>query len=527
VILVIVGAGALLLGSGAFGATKAEVPASSAVAAVNTSGDEFDFGPREAVPQLPCQPGDNPETDLQGRVPPEDVASGRAAEGYSCNLSVVGRLPSGENTPAVSFDSFKDCVYFGTRGPGGANAGVKVLDASNPERPVATDMLTTPAMMDPGETLRVNVKRKLLVATGYTNTYPENPGNAIYLDIYDVSGDCRHPRLISSTDMSPAAGHEGWFSPDGETFYMSTAYSGPHAGTPTLFPIDIRDPAKPRLLASSAFHSMTHGGVTTEDGARTYACTPVSPPDDTVLVLDTKQVAERKNAPKLKLLEKIGLEDNQWCQSTYRVTYDGRPHLIQFGERSATHSDMAGTDCARASDNWANFAYPRVIDIANERKSKVVGRALLEVHLPEHCQELSGEGAPVGLGYSAHFCSPDRLYDPTILVCSWFHGGLRVLDIRDPRRPVEIGYYNPGVNLVNGTAARPVVRAERGEIWFVNDGGGFYVLRFEDGIWPFNNSEPCPEFNDYYYASYNPESKCRTANFNGIGKPAPGGKSHG
>ena len=67
------------------------------------------------------------------------------------------------------------------------------------------------------------------------------------------------------------------------------------------------------------------------------------------------------------------------------------------------------------------------------------------------------------------------------------------------------------------------MRAERGEIWFVNDAGGFYVVRFEDGIWPFEDSARCPEFDDYYYAQYNPGSTCPTANLDGIGKPAPGG----
>ena len=65
------------------------------------------------------------------------------------------------------------------------------------------------------------------------------------------------------------------------------------------------------------------------------------------------------------------------------------------------------------------------------------------------------------------------------------------------------------------------MRAERGEIWFVNDVQGFYVVRFEDGIWPFKDSPRCPEFDDYYFAHYNPGSTCPTANFNGIGKPAP------
>ena len=518
----------VLLAGGAYAAAEAESPTAAGLSNADTAalGADVTFGPRSKVPQLPCNPNDKPETDLQGRVPPQDILSGRAAQGYNCNLVVEGRFPG--QTPSTAWanlDSFRDCVYYGKQGTNGATGlGVQVLDVSDPTRPVSTDILLTPAMLDPGESLRVNAKRGLLAATGYTNDYPDANGNAGFLDIYDVSGDCRHPRLISSTDMSPAAGHEGWFSPDGMTYYMSTVAREPDKGIPTLFPVDISDPAKPRLLASWNLGTVTHGGMTTEDGARTYVCEPGVPPTDAMLALNTQQIAARRDAPQPTLLTRLPLEDNQWCQSAYRVTYAGHPYLIQYGERSGSLGGVGGsfgTDCTRSADNWANFGYPRIIDLADERNPKVVSRALLEVHLPQHCAEVSREGAPLGLGYSAHHCSPDRLYDPTILVCSWFGAGLRVLDIRDPRHPVEIGYFNPGVNLVMGTAARPVIRSDRGEIWFVNDGGGFYVLRFRDGIWPFKGSAPCPEFNDYYFAQYNPTSQCRTANFDGIGKPAP------
>jgi hypothetical protein len=520
----------VLLG-GAYGVAQAELPTAAGHSSADAAalGSEVSFGPRRAVPQRRCHPNDTPETDLQGRVPRQDILSGRAAQGYNCNLVVVGRFPG--QTPSTAWanlDSFRNCVYYGKQGTLGATgAGVQVLDVSDPKRPVSTETLLTPAMLDPGESLRVNAKRKLLVATGYTNNYPDASGNAAFLDIYDLSRDCRHPRLISSTDMSPAAGHEGWFSPDGMTYYMSTVAREPDKGIPTMFPVDISDPAKPRLLATWNVGTVTHGGLTTEDGARTYVCQSGIPPTDAMLVLNTKQIAKRRDTPQPRLIKRLALEDNQWCQGAYRVTYDGRPYLIQYGERSGSLGPAGfGTVCTRSEDNWANFGYPRIIDLADERHPKVVSRALLEVHLPQHCDEVSGEGAVLGLGYSAHHCSPDRLYDPTILVCSWFHAGLRVLDIRDPRRPVEIGYFNPGANAVLGTGARPVIRAERGEIWFVNDAGGFYVLRFRKGIWPFKGSARCPEFNDYYFAHYNPRSDCRTANFNGIGKPAPAARRY-
>lgn len=468
-----------------------------AIAQQGDGTEDVRFGARQSVQRLPCRPGDRPEPGLQGRVPHTDV-SGALGGGYACNMEVVGRYPS---TAATSLDTFGDCAYYGRLAGSG---GVQVLDVTDARSPRPTALLTTSAMVDPWESLRVNAPRKLLVAD-------QESGNRAgsVLDVYDVS-DCRRPRLLSSTDLPGTKGHEGWFSPDGRTYFMSGISAPGVRADRNVFPVDLTDPAKPRVLASwerPAFKS--HGGQTTEDGARTYVCQQEAPPNDQLLVVDSSDLTRPE------VLTSIPLQDNQWCQGALRVTYDGRPFLIQYGERSGA------ADCSRVQDGWANFGYPRIFDLADERRPVLVSSALLEVHLPQHCEQVEGEGAVNGLGYSVHHCSPDRLYDPTILACSWFGAGMRVLDIRDPRRPVEIGYVNPALTGVVGTASRPVVRAERGEVWFTNELGGFYVARFADGIWPFADAAPCPEYDDHTFAHYNPRSSCPTASFEGIGRPAP------
>jgi hypothetical protein len=476
-----------------------------------SSEDPVTFPERTAVPQWPCRPSDRPETDLQGRVPREDLISGRAAQGYTCNLDLVGRFRS---TMWANLDTFEDCAYYGLQTQAG---GVQVLDVSDSTNPTPTALLTTTAMQDPGESLRVNAKRKLLVATGYTNRYKESENtaadyrNAPWLDVYDLSEDCRAPRLVSSTNLFPAMGHEGWFSPDGMTYFMSSCCL---ESEPTVFPVDLTDPSKPRVLGSWDFERETHGGFTTEDNRRSYVCQQVDPPYDALHVAESKGGrAQLGRQP--TVLSTLYLGDNRFCQGVYRVTYDGKPYLIQYGEASGQ------TDCNKVKEGWANYSYPRFIDISDERMPRVVGWALLEVDLPQHCTEVDGEGSPL-FGYSTHHCSPDRLYDPTILACANFHSGLRVFDIRNPRSPVEIAYYNPGLNLLLGTIPRPVIRADRREIWFGNDATGFNVVRFADGVWPFADAERCPSAPDYYFRHYNPSSTCSTASFSGLGKRARG-----
>ena len=454
------------------------------------------FAPRQAVDRLPCRPGDRSEPGLQGRAARQDAPGG----GYACNMEVVGRHQS---TAGGTLDTFEDCAYYGLAAVVG---GVQVLDVSDPRTPRPTALLTTPGMQNPWESLRVNAPRKLLAAANESNT---GTATVPTLDVYDVS-DCRSPRLLSSTRMPGAKGHEGWFAPDGMTYFMSGIGAAGARAETNVFPVDLTDPAKPRLIAAWNEPARPgHGGSTTEDGARTYVCQQDAPPNDQLLVLDTT------NLERPEVVARIGLEDNQWCQAAYRVTYDGHPYLIQYGERSGA------ADCSRATDNWANFGYPRIYDLADERRPVLVSTALLEVHLPQHCEHVRDEGAVNGLGYSVHHCQPDRLYDPTILACSWFGAGMRVLDIRDPRHPVEIGYVNPARTGIIGTGSRPVVRTDRREIWFTNEGGGFYVAKFADGRWPFADAAPCPEYDDYVFKHYNPTSACATASFAGLGRPAP------
>src|SRR4051794_13313012 len=56
-----------------------------------------------------CGPNDRPETGLQGQVPIADRASGRSVEGYTCNLTEVGFLPS---SSFANFDAYENCAHY-------------------------------------------------------------------------------------------------------------------------------------------------------------------------------------------------------------------------------------------------------------------------------------------------------------------------------------------------------------------------------------------------------------------------------
>jgi hypothetical protein len=65
------------------------------------------------------------------------------------------------------------------------------------------------------------------------------------------------------------------------------------------------------------------------------------------------------------------------------------------------------------------------------------------------------------------------------VACSFIASGLRVFDIRDPRHPREIAYFNPpGTPSAPYRAlSAPTFAPERNEIWYTDGNYGFFALR--------------------------------------------------
>jgi hypothetical protein len=478
-----------------------------------------------------CRPGDRPETGLEGQVPVQDRLSGYAAGGYHCNLKEIGRIGSVADNPLhprlsgwANADAYGNCFYAGDGNDlnplAGNEGGTLAYDVSDPRHPVQTDYITHGALQGPWESLRANVARGLLVADHQTSdliggltfggaTGADRNGTSP-LDIYDVASDCGHPRLLSSTVMPEAAGHEGWFQPDGNVYYMTNA-GGP------VWPVDLRDPQHPRELAEWST-SASHGGSTSADGTRTYKCSGSG-----VSILDTSQIAagQTTSDPSPSVIGEIALPNTSACQETYPVFYGKRPYLIQFGELPGF---VRGCDPA---GKLPNFSRPNIIDISDERHPTLVATLLNEVADPKNCVAVQGDVAPaINLNaipvstlflYGTHMCSVDRLHNPTVLACAEFYSGIRVYDIRDPLHAKEIAYFNTGTlspsdPTLDMAASRPIIRADRREIWYDSLFDGFHVLKFERGSgYPFPETNVCPAKPDWVIAQYNPRLQATCA----------------
>lgn len=463
-----------------------------------------------AVPRADCGPGAVPESGVQGQVPRADRMNGRNKIARSCNLVLVGQY-QGQGSGWVNA-SYKHCAYMSSAYPGTLLAekpGVRVVDVSDPRRPVLSEVLDSPAMAGGSwESLKVNAERGLLGAVS------GGPVVGVGLfDVYDISSDCAHPKLLSSLSeprikVTNGLGHEGGWSPDGKTYWSSGL------GLGSLTSIDVADPTDPRIVWTGTSNSANHGFSFSPDGKRLFL-SRIAPSG--VDIFDVSSIQDRSAQPGLRFLGSYtqDLNDGLISQHTMPFTKNGRSYLLSVDE---------------AGEGGARF-----LDLANEASPTVVRKIRLQIQLPENkaLREEDADGDGV-FGYQSHYCTLDRLTDPTALACGYFESGIRVFDIRNLQHPREIAYFNPpaqvgraadlpnsehasgfaawlpqGISnnndtrasgfagflsrLGSGQVANPLnsdwcsspPAFVGGQLWVTCQDNGFLALRFTNGVYPF------------------------------------------
>jgi hypothetical protein len=455
-----------------------------------------------ATPRAVCGPGSTPESGMQGRVSQADFDSGLASAGFTCNTQLVGSYDTGAKFGFVGgykVERFVDtkgqeCAYYDTTLIAPLNileqtSGVHVMDMSDPTKPRLARRLNSPAMISPHESLLVNTKRGVLAAV--VGNPVLGPG---IVDLYDIKDNCLNPILKSSTPLG-LLGHESGMTADGNTFYAASPASM------TIVALDISNLSLPKLIWAG-FES-SHGLSLDATGNRAYLASLSGPGG--LVVLDTSEIQSRKLNPTVKRISAFTWDTLSIPQNTIPVTFDGKPHIIEFDEFASGGSglDVIKTGFLGAplkvadlvsSPNGPLVGAGRIIDISDETKPSLVSNLRLEVHNIANREALASDpGAQnFGGGYGAHYCNVPTLVDPPIVACSMMLSGLRVFDIRDPKNPKEIAYFvapaKPrSLNILalpsNWAMARPTFVPERKEIWYSDVYQGFFVVRLINEVW--------------------------------------------
>lgn len=514
-------------------------------------------GGNKAAPSPPgeAQGGDRLEPGLQGQIPLSAQLSGDSAGGYRKGLRLVGGNDILRRGANMQLAWIGDCAYVTTTSGqqlfGLSDTpyvfpmdfmlnGMAVIDASNPRQPELVDILQSPVMLRPHESLQAHAGRRIIVATSSFGTL---------LEIWDAS-DCRRPVLRTTLNLAtgldlpldaldPAlngnlgqqfAGHALCLSPDGRMAYAT--------GEPiSNVAVDLSDLNHPRVL--SIFTPAAHDCGVSPDGQRLYLAAfsgLIFGTTGTGLSLLTSTAGTTLDA-----LAEFGapsgvtdlLADYEGDQnlvggydpqlgSTFSGLiiadvsdfHAGRPQpqigtvgLLEWTPLSENENPNAGSHTTRefrrngrrylySSDEWplagefiaCPWGHGRIIDITDEADPVEVADIALEVHDPLNCAQTSLDL----VNYSAHYVGIDNPDDARLLFTTWYGAGLRVHDISDPTQPVEIAYWHPAplgdVALAGSSfafGATPTwdavtsyvrYRPETGHIWISAVNAGFQIL---------------------------------------------------
>lgn len=475
-----------------------------------------------------CSLGDKPEVALQGQVPAALRATG--FKGFNCNMELIGQFrgEGGNWSSAVYKGRGQTCAYHATATPTALrqNPGVPVIDITNPRFPFKTASLTTPAMIDPWEGLRVNQSRSLLLSA---NADDGNGGPDF--DVYDLASDCTLPQLLSTTKLQfmtgnpnqptqDTQGHEGNVSPDGRTYYIGDLTNKKYHA------VDVTNPTRPKVIATFDMTSQStvadtpHGMSVSKDGNRLYAVaaslpTPGDPADPNYkpingfITFDVSEIQARKPNPKFKVVSAAVFRDGSLAQHTLPVKIKGKSHVVMVDEGGSGGLANAAAVAGACAAGMAPFPMARIYDMSDERNPKLVSKLGLETHNPENCAVVSPDVADLAVfTYGSHYCSVDNPDNATAMACSYFNSGVRVFDIRNPAQPKEIAYFNPPgtttpvqgsshVKFGQWRSGGPDWCASRLDFDFQTEtlttmcqDNGLVVMKFKNGVWPFSNSTP-------------------------------------
>jgi hypothetical protein len=391
----------------------------------------------QPAPRATCGASDMADPGLQG-----------LSANVRCNVAVVGHVMVPH---FLSLAWHEDCAYVN------AQAGTAVIDVSDDSNPSVVATLTTTGMQSNWESMKVHQGRGLLVG---------HASNGTVLDVYDVSADCKKPVLKKSFDMAGSSGHAGDFSPDGLTYYDGSLF------VQKVFAVDLTDPANPNVI-TSMFDQPSHDLFIGKGGNRGYFAYAMGiGTGGSVGIMDLTDIQARKPNPKGTLIKQFKWDDGSATQYPIAITYRGKDYLMITDE-------LGSGNCN--SPSMPQFGYARILDISDEQNPTLVSMVKTEAQDPANCKEATAQAqGGTFFGVGTHYCNVDRLADPRLLACGEWSGGVRVFDIRNPWRPKEVAYFNPG----NGDTVPGLVRilTDKRELWAATTASGFYVLKFADGV---------------------------------------------
>ena len=414
------------------------------------------------------------------------------AEDGKGSFELVGQSPLDNRGMNAALAVYGDYAYVGSRQDGGpkpTDAGVKVVDVSDPTKPEVVYTIGEPYEDNEGETsreMRVWPEEELLLVMNLGSNCGEiHACSPRRVDdnfrFYDISGKfAAKPKLVA--EYKPSVNpHEFflWTDPKNEDrtlLFMST----PGAGTELLV-TDISNARKKKFVELGK-HSFIVGDPGNDN--RLHSLT-VSPDGNRavfayleagVYVADTSDYAKGRAKPKVELI-------------TDPKTAPKWPEAVGPGAHSAV--PVWGTDSILVTDEvygealrplgvgGCPWGWTRMVDARNPVKPKVVAEYKLPQNDPDFC---TTDAPRPSSSYAAH----NPTLTENLAFVTWHSGGLQAIDVSNPAKPKAAAEYLPEP-LLYVTREDPVLSAGQDKVvmWSfpVIKDGLIYVIDLRNGLY--------------------------------------------
>ena len=373
-------------------------------------------------------------------------------------------------------------VYVGSRTDGShPNAGVLVVDVSNPANPTVVHQIGPPEEGLAGQTsreLRVWPDQEILLVLNFVcesglhaciqSFAPPN------ISIYDISGaNAAAPVLITQQLLSRTP-HEMYLWDDPSVNHRALLYlSTPGRRSDNLLVLDISQVRQGVVQEVASwgnspgmFEATLHSLSLSSDGRRAY----LAHLGDGFMILDTSELAEGIPNPRINLLTPPGnwLRWSPGAHSAVRLF--GKPYVLITEE-------VYG----RCPWGWT-----RLIDITDEARPQFVSEFRLYPHNTlEYCNQTTYEQNAF-TSFSPH----NPTLTKNLAFITWHSRGLQALAIENPLQPVQLAEFlpDPLPSVVTEDPALssgpdkvvmwsyPVI--QNGLIYVVDIRNGLYILKY-------------------------------------------------
>lgn len=480
---------------------------------------------------------------LSGSAAQADVGVGLGGQvpGTASNFALVGHTSLAERGMNAGLAIYNRFVYVGNRTDGSSRCGVgdpripvsgpdscphvlsgiAVVDVADPAHPTvvgefATELTTGPNRGQTSRELRVWPEQGLLMVMYFrcsTVIHACPPSTDVFsIKFFDLAADPVDPPLLA-TYVPSRKPHEMflWVDPDNPSralLWISTPTTSVNPNTANLLITDISR-AREGIFTEVAkgnwnqlypgsgtpanydFDLALHSIGVSADGTRTY----LAYLRGHFLVLDTSAIALGDLPPggvfslNDKLLTPVdqrprwGTADggcvDECAESHSAVKVPGRPFALTTDEVYGTFT-LSSFGCP--------WGWARLIQTAQPKRPHIIGEYRLPANQRAFC---GGPGDDPATEQFTSYSSHNPTLTRNLAMISWHSGGLQAVDISDPGRPAQAGWFSPtplesvatedpaltrGPNKVV-VWSYPVVAD--GLVYVVDIRNGLYILRYD------------------------------------------------